>query len=189
VWATTLWDVTEQPLQWGVVLSASLVAAAMDVRTRRIANWLTGPLLLAGLVWAGWIGGWAGLGDAGAACLVMAAPYVVLFVLAEGGAGDAKLMGALGSWLGLVNGTVTLVAVALCGVAAGIAFGMIHKKTRKVLRDAGMAGWRLVAWAGLGVRMPAPKAPDAAGADRMPYGLAILGGAVLGWAGVMLWRM
>ena len=32
-------------LQWGVVISASLVAAAIDLRTRRIPNLLTAPAI------------------------------------------------------------------------------------------------------------------------------------------------
>jgi prepilin signal peptidase PulO-like enzyme (type II secretory pathway) len=92
--------ITEEALfQWGVVFGTSLAAAIFDLRSKRIPNALTIPLLVAGLVWATWIGGLSGLGNAAAACFLLALPYVFLFLFAKGGAGDAKLMGAIGAWL------------------------------------------------------------------------------------------
>ena len=100
MWAATLWDHNMLPLQWGVVIGTALAAAVCDLRTRRVPNLLTGPIVLAGLAWGIWVGGWAGLADSVAGCLLLAIPYVLLFVFAGGGAGDAKLMGAIGSrWL------------------------------------------------------------------------------------------
>ena len=103
-------------LQWGVVIGASLVAAAFDLQTRRIPNALTMPLLLAGLIRAIWLGRLLGLADAAAACFLLAMPFVLLFVFAGGGAGDAKLMGAIGAWLGLAQGMRVLLCVAAAGI-------------------------------------------------------------------------
>src|SRR5687768_7423149 len=113
MWATTLQNHPSPLLQWGAVLGATAVAAFTDSRARRIPNWLTGPVLAAGLIQAVVVGGGAGLADSLAAMLMLALPYIVLFLFAGGGAGDAKLMGALGSWLGLVQGAVVLGLVAL----------------------------------------------------------------------------
>ena len=75
------------PLQWGVVIGASLVAAFMDLWVRRIPNWLTGPLFLGGLVFAGVIGRWNGLADSLAAMALLMAPFVVLLCWRAGAPG------------------------------------------------------------------------------------------------------
>jgi len=126
-------------VQWGVVLGASLAAAILDVRTRRIPNSLTLPLAVGGLVYAAWTSGIIGLGESAAACLLLALPYVILFAVAGGGAGDAKMMGAIGAWLGLRAGIVVLVAVAITG---GV-FGLLRILAA---RERGTALSRLYAW-------------------------------------------
>ena len=47
--------------QWGVILVASLVAALWDLKSRRIPNVLTLPLLAAGLIQSAWFDGFDGL--------------------------------------------------------------------------------------------------------------------------------
>lgn len=111
MWLTTLWEQGLQPVPWAVVVAASLVAAMTDIASRRIPNILTGPLLLGGVVWAAWTAGPSGLADSISACVLLALPYVLLFLFAGGGAGDAKLMGAVGAWLGMVNGLIVLSCV------------------------------------------------------------------------------
>src|SRR4030042_1876767 len=102
-------------LQWAVVICASLLAAIWDLQSRRIPNALTLPLIVSGLLWGGWRGGLEGLGDAALGCIVVAGPYVLLFLFAGGGAGDAKMMGGVGAWLRLTEGVVALVGVAVTG--------------------------------------------------------------------------
>ena len=99
----TPWDFVSYTLPWGVVLLTSLAGAVTDLHARRVPNRLTFPVLLGGLLWATYEGGAAGLADAAGACVLLALPFVLLFVLANGGAGDAKLMGALGAWLGVAR--------------------------------------------------------------------------------------
>ncbi len=83
-----------------VVVAFTLGAAVIDLRTQKIPNWLTVPFCLAGiafnLIWQGWAGLQVSL-------LGFAAGFAIMFVLwliGGGGAGDLKLMAALGTWLG-----------------------------------------------------------------------------------------
>jgi prepilin peptidase CpaA len=191
VWATTLYGQSESAVQWGIVLGASLAAAVFDARSRRIPNWLTGLLLTSGLIHAALVGGGAGLLDATAACLVLALPYVILFALAGGGAGDAKLMGAIGSWLGLIYGTATLVAVCLSGVI----MGLIYAASARRLGAVGASMSALVRATvyplfGAGSLRDVHHAmPDVKASQTMPYGLAILTGVIIAAAGSWLWRV
>lgn len=191
MWATTLWDHGAAPLQWGVAMGAALVGALCDVVARRVPNVLTVPVLATGLGWAAWIGGASGLLDSAVACIMLSAPFVLLFALASGGAGDAKLMGALGAWLGLVNGAAALGCVAVAGVGMAVGVALAGKRLRRVLTNVALfAKWPLIR---LAVGKSATKDFTAAmpGADmmqKMPYGPAIFAGVCLAAIGVNLWR-
>ncbi len=108
-----------------MVLLFTSAAVFNDLRTRRIPNWLTVPSLVLALVVHGCHGlvvhGGHGLLDELVFSLLgFAAGFGVLFLLwliGGGGAGDVKMMAALGAWLGwkwtlavfLVSAVVTLV--------------------------------------------------------------------------------
>ena len=91
-----------QIIIWVLTLALTLSAALLDWRSRRIPNWLTVPGLLFGItvhaVLSGWHGTVFALEGAGLA-LVILLPLVLLRGL---GAGDWKLMGAVGAMLGPV---------------------------------------------------------------------------------------
>ena len=85
---------------WILTLALTLLAALLDWRAHQIPNWLTVPGLLSGVVVHALIAGWPGalfaLKGAGLA-LILLLPLVALRAL---GAGDWKLMGAVGAFVG-----------------------------------------------------------------------------------------
>ena len=178
MWALTLLEHPWPPLQWGSVIGASLAAAHIDLRSSRIPNVLTGPLLMAGLVCSAVVGGWSGLADSLLATLLLGLPYVLLYVFAGGGAGDAKLMGGIGAWLGLVQGTVVLFAVALTGVVCALLFAraqgelaLASRRVRTVFHLLGASVLTRSDPRGAFATLPSPSE-----SRKMPYGVAIFAG-------------
>ncbi len=104
---------------WILAVLLAVWAGWLDWRSRRIPNWLTIPALIVGLAGHSLAGGWNGakVALAGAALpLVVLLPVVLLRGL---GAGDWKLMGALGALLGWMQILlVLLVSVLLAGLLA-----------------------------------------------------------------------
>jgi prepilin peptidase CpaA len=85
---------------WISTLALTISAALLDWRSRRIPNWLTVPGFLSGVTLHVVLNGWHGLRFAlagGALALILLLPLVMLRAL---GAGDWKLMGAVGAFLG-----------------------------------------------------------------------------------------
>lgn len=85
---------------WIFTLALTLSAALLDWRSRRIPNWLTVPGLLSGIALHAVLEGWHGvrfsLEGMGLALIVL----LPLVLLRAFGAGDWKLMGAVGAFLG-----------------------------------------------------------------------------------------
>lgn len=104
------------PWVWAVLIAAGLIATFTDLRSMRIPNWLTLPLLASGLAYGAARGGWAGLGDAAIGVAIAGAIFVAAYAIAGGGAGDAKLMMALGAWLGAYPSVVLVLGVTICGL-------------------------------------------------------------------------
>lgn len=184
------WAAQTLVVQWGVVIGASLAAALWDVRTRRIPNGLTAPLFLSGIAWHMYFGGMAGAMDSALGCFVAALPFLVLFLYADGGAGDAKMMGAVGAWLGLAQGLVALVAVVCAGALIGLGYAVVKKRFYSVLVHvmAIAMTWignvRAGKWRGGTVR----SLPQEAELTEMPYALSILSGICIAGIGAMLWQ-
>jgi prepilin peptidase CpaA len=183
-------------LQWGALLGASLVAAITDLRQGRIPNGLTLPLWLLGLVRAACLGGAAGFIGALEVSVLLALPYVALYLAAKGGAGDAKLMAGIGAWLSLDEGLVVLCCVA----TTGMVLALLRIAARRVRQTppsgiwtslylcaaawcSGVRGWGLLA------RNDQDGTQEQAGGRTLtlPYGMAIFIGVCVGAVGVRIW--
>src|ERR1700691_2392518 len=77
-----------------------LAASVTDIRSRRIPNWLTLSGVTAGLVLHGIVGGVAGLKSSFAGMLLGFGAYLAPYCLRAMGAGDVKLMAAVGAIVG-----------------------------------------------------------------------------------------
>jgi len=164
----------------GALLAVFLAAAAaMDLRTLRIPNRLTTFAALAGLgvsalVWRPWYDALAWSVAGMATGLAVMLPMYALRAL---GAGDVKLMAAVGAYLGPGDVLIATVFVLIAGGAIAIAVALRRRAFERLLRNAAGLGWGLVstAWAGLRPRMHM-SADHSAG--RMPYAVAIAAGTL-----------
>jgi Flp pilus assembly protein protease CpaA len=178
-------------IQWGVVIGASLAAAIWDMRTRRIPNALTGPLLAVGLLYAGWYGGMDALGRAAGACALLAMPFLLMFLFAGGGAGDAKFMGAIGAWMGVSHGVIALLSVCMAGIILAIAKAVAMRRVKFVLVSTYFSFYTFM-FSLMGHRAKTVSADEPSGDDNcgltIPYGVAIFAGVCGAGVFVLLWQ-
>ena len=114
------------------------LAAVYDLRERRIPNRLVAACGIAGLLAGVARAGGAGLADSGIAMMLATATLFPLFALGWIGAGDAKLAGAFGGWLGAALLPYFLAATLVAGgilSAIVIAIDLVLRR-RKPARDA-----------------------------------------------------
>ena len=119
---------------WALTLTLMLIAGWLDLRSRRIPNWLTVSGLLVGVgvhAFAGWRGVLMSV-EGAAVALTILLPLVLLRAL---GAGDWKLMGAAGSFLGPLMLIFVLLASIFIAGLMGIVRMMVDRRVMATLRN------------------------------------------------------
>lgn len=106
-----------------------LVAAVFDIRYRRIPNWLVLCGIVAGFSWNSVLSGWSGFGHAAAGLGIGFALYFPLYLLRARGAGDVKLLAAVGSITGPGNCFWLFLLTAVFGGLIALAVVAIRKRT------------------------------------------------------------
>ena len=155
---------------WAVTLGLTLYAAWFDWRTRRIPNWLTVSGFLAGIalnsILQGWHGARQSLEGAGLA-LGLLLPLVLLRGL---GAGDWKLMGAVGALMGWRPMLFVLVVSFVATAVIGMIQMALTKRVKKTL-------WNLFALAKgfvtFGMRPNPEISLDNSALLKLPFGVAV----------------
>jgi prepilin peptidase CpaA len=157
------------------VLVIAGLACVSDLRTRRIPNVLTFGAAVAGVLFhlatSGMDGGLASAGG----WIVGIALLLVPFVLGSMGAGDVKLLGALGAWLGPADtvwlGLYTCVAGGVIALVVAAGHGYLRQAYRNI--------WLLLLyWRVSGVRPMAELTLESGSGPRLAYAAPILVGTV-----------
>ena len=107
--------------QWSGAFAVVAAACWFDVRTRRIPNTLTFSAAALGLAACTVAHGGDGAVSSATRLLLGLALFFPIFALKGLGAGDVKLMGALGAWLG----TSVIFGVAFYTALAGGIFAAV----------------------------------------------------------------
>jgi len=156
-------------------LGLSSAAAVADVQRRRIPNRLTYPGILLGMALRSALFGWRGLLGALAGCLFAGGVVFLFYSVRAMGAGDVKLLAAIGSLAGVGHSCSVLVATAICGGVLAVVVAVLNRRMLQTLRN-------LAVVAGFHVRSGWQVHPqlnlENPSALRMPYGLAIAAGTL-----------
>jgi prepilin peptidase CpaA len=162
--------------QWLGAFALAGAACWFDVRTRRIPNWLTFPAAALGVIAATAAHGGHGAVSSAAGLIVGLMLFFPLFALGGLGAGDVKLMGALGAWLG----AAVVLGVAFYTTLAGgvLALGLIvkHRYGGQAVRNL----WLLLThWSVVGLRPLDALTLETSAGPKLPYALPIAAGLAL----------
>lgn len=156
-------------------LCTAACAAIVDVRSGRIPNWLTGGGLLAALVLQFYFMGWRGLGTGVSGALVGGGILFVPFLVRGIGAGDVKLMAAVGAWVGIQHAVAAIFATAIAGGVLAVAYVVFHDQSATTFRRvADLMQFHIRA----GLRPHPGFGKEEPASIRFPYSLAIVSGAL-----------
>lgn len=156
-------------------------AAAIDVRERRIPNWLTFPMVVTGLAQSllatsplTFTQSLAGLGAG------FGLTFVMFFLRAMGG-GDVKLFAGIGAWLGPVGVLHVFVVETIVGMVIVVGQAVWERRLRSLLRGSALVVMNAAASGDL-------SAPDEQGEQamrkRLPFAVPTFVAVVLVlWAG------
>jgi prepilin peptidase CpaA len=127
-------DVLEQQVMFtgGSLLCAS-IGSVTDVRERRIPNLITGPAIIAGLLLHTIYGGWPGLGDSALAGMIAGGVFLIFFLAGGMGAGDVKLMAAVGCIAGLSPLYLVMISTAISGGVFALSISVYHGRLRETI--------------------------------------------------------
>jgi prepilin peptidase CpaA len=157
----------------GILLA---LACLSDLRTRRIPNVLTISAAASGLLFHLATGGWSAAGWSVAGLFLGALLFFPMFALRGMGAGDVKLLAAVGAWLGPGQVVSVALATSIAGGVIAVVVALAHGYLRKALTNLYLI---LLHWQIAGVRpLPALTLERARG-PRLAYAFPIAIGTVV----------
>lgn len=162
-------------LVWWPTACVVTSAAAIDIRCRRIPNWLVVPFFAAGMALGVERNGVAGLGRSLVGMALAALAPGLLCWLGALGMGDLKLCVALGGWLGPRQTGITLLVTAMAGGVMAILWAAWHGALAKSFHGAGDL---VLGFGGRGLRPHPALTLNSPHANKIPYAPAIAVGAL-----------
>ena len=158
-----------------VVVIVGIAACVTDLRSRRIPNVLTFGAAAAALVYGVVVGGWWGLAMAALGWLVGAAAFFIPFALGGLGAGDVKLLAALGAWLGPAGAIWLALYTGVAGGVMAIAVALGTGYLRQAFSNVSLL---LMHWRVAGLRAMPEISLEGSKGPRLAYALPIFAGLV-----------
>jgi len=167
-----------------VLVVLVVTAAILDVRRHRIPNWLSLAGAVAGLALHGFLDGLAGLGSAAGGLLLLFALTFPFFALGWLGAGDVKLVAAIGALTGLGYALHFLLFIVTAGLLVGMAALARRRRLGAALRRLGTT-----IGASLAFRRGMYAEPPVQDQVVVPYAIAIALGTLAAALVAPWWRL
>ncbi len=164
-----------QTVAWWPTLIVLLVATVVDIRSRRIPNWLSLPFLIIGVAGSAIRGGppafWQSVAGVGVAIALAG----ILCYLRGMGMGDLKLCAAVGAWIGPGQLLFALIVTGIVGGIMAVGYALWHGSLGRSLDSTAelLSGFRK-----RGLRPHPVIAMENRQSLKMPYAPAIAVGTI-----------
>ena len=175
------------PVTQVVLVLIVLTAGIYDLRYRRIPNWLVLVGLVLGFaVNLYWLGLLSGLAQSGKGMGLALLIYFPLYMLRAMGAGDAKLMAAVGAIVGWQNWIMLFIITAVLGGVSALVVLLFAGRVRKTFWNVGWILHEITHF-----RAPYQSSEEldvrSARAMRLPHGAVIAVGSMVFLAARAYW--
>jgi len=152
----------------------AMTGAVWDIASRRIPNLLSYSGILVGIALRTAVLGWRGLATALAGGALAGGLFFLLYLVRGMGAGDVKLMAAVGCLTGVPAVFHIMLACALAGGIMALAVALYRSSAVRTLRNV----WELLRFhAAHGPQVHPTLNIDNPQATRLPYAIAIAAGS------------
>lgn len=109
-----------------LLIGILLVSAVIDIRVQKIPNLLTFPTMAVALFYFSVTQGWSGLLFSAEGLALGMLIFIIPYVVGGMGAGDVKLMGAVGAVLGPKGAFLSFIFTAIAGGIYALILLLIH---------------------------------------------------------------
>ena len=167
---------------WGSGMRAALlivlaIAVCYDLRDRRIPNWLVLVGIAVGMAFSVLLGGLAAFRDSGVGMLLGVFLFVPFFVLGVIGAGDAKLFGVVGSFVGYEALWAIWIYVLISGGVIAVISILAIRSYPRFIENMKMLAYSV--FYGFGQSGIAVTGDAFSTSAKVPYALAIAVGVIV----------
>ena len=150
-------------------------AAVVDLRERRIPNWLTFLLILGGIAQSFCPVRTVTPLQSLLGILAASAIPLVLFVIGAIGGGDVKLMAGVGAWLGPGAALAVFVLEKVLGLAIVLTQAVLQRRTRVLLRNSAVVAVNLLHLKDVGLEHARTTGQSCRSVDRpLPFAVPVL---------------
>lgn len=164
-------------LELAIVAIISITAAAFDIKFRRIPNWLIVLSLLSSLTYQTFSGYGYGFVFWLTGLSIGFLSFFPFYIIRVMGAGDVKLMAAVGSFIGSVAAFQTVLLTLLAGGMLALLVTLWKRNWKLVFGNISLMTTNMMV-AAMTKQLPKTEAPVKS-AGNMPYGVAIAAGTLL----------
>jgi len=164
----------ETPLFLIIFLSSILIiAVTIDIRVRKIPNMLTFPAIVTALTFHSMTGGWKGFIFSAEGLALGIALFLIPYIMGGMGAGDAKLMGAIGATIGPKGVFLASLFTAVAGGIYALVVFLFNMQYFKGFIERSTLTLKVFAFTKNFIPIPADESEKK---PRLCYGIAIAAG-------------